>query len=72
MLTVAALTVPGRDEYLRRHLRGALHVRVTPAEIKEILMPMAFYGGMRCALKGPRIAEEEIATWTAAGGSDRR
>ncbi len=72
MLTVAALTVLGRDEYLRRHLQGALHVGITPAEIKEILMQMAFYGGMPCALRGLRIAEEEIAAWTAAGGPDRQ
>jgi 4-carboxymuconolactone decarboxylase len=68
MLTVAALTVLGRDDYLRRHLQGALHVGVTPAEIKEILMQMAFYGGMPCALKGLRIAQEEIAAWEASGG----
>jgi 4-carboxymuconolactone decarboxylase len=66
MLTVAALTVLGRDDYLRRHLQGALHVGVTPAEIKEILMQMGFYGGMPVALKALRIAEEEIAAWTKA------
>jgi len=69
MLTVAALTVLGRDDYLRRHLQGALHVGVTPAEIKEILMQMAFYGGMPCALKGLRIAQEEIAAWEASRGA---
>jgi 4-carboxymuconolactone decarboxylase len=63
MLTVAALTVLGRDDYLRRHLQGALHVGVTPAELKEILMQMAFYGGMPVALKALRIAGEEIAAW---------
>jgi 4-carboxymuconolactone decarboxylase len=61
MLTVAALTVLGKDEELRRHLQGALHVGVTPEEIKEILMQMAFYGGIPCAMKGYRIAHEEIA-----------
>ena len=66
MLTLAALTVLGRDDYLRRHLQGALHVGVTPAEIKEILMQMAFYGGIPCALKGLRIAQEEIAAWQSA------
>jgi 4-carboxymuconolactone decarboxylase len=69
MLTVAALAVLGRDDYLRRHLQGALHVGVTPDEIKEILMQMAFYGGMPCALKGLRIAQEEIAAWEREGGS---
>jgi 4-carboxymuconolactone decarboxylase len=61
MLTVAALTVLGKDDYLRRHIQGALHVGVTPLEIKEILMQMAFYGGIPCALKGLRIAQEEFA-----------
>ena len=60
MLTVAALTVLGKDDYLRRHLQGALHVGVTRDEIKEILMQMAFYGGIPCALRGLRIADEEF------------
>jgi alkylhydroperoxidase/carboxymuconolactone decarboxylase family protein YurZ len=63
MLTLAALAVLGRDDYLRRHLQGALHVGVTPDEIKEIMMQMAFYGGVPCALKGLRIAQEEIESW---------
>jgi alkylhydroperoxidase/carboxymuconolactone decarboxylase family protein YurZ len=62
MITLAALTVLGKDDYLRRHLQGALHVGVTPTEIKEILMQMAFYGGVPCALKALRIAHEEIQT----------
>jgi 4-carboxymuconolactone decarboxylase len=66
MLTVAALTVLGRDDYLRRHLQGALHVGVTPVELKEILMQMGFYDGMPVALKALRIAQEEIAAWEAA------
>lgn len=61
MIMVAALCVLGKDDYLRRHLQGALHVGVTPEEIKEILMQMAVYGGVPCALKGLRIAQEEIA-----------
>jgi len=71
MLNVAALTVLGRDDYLRRHLQGALHIGVTPVQIKEILMQMAFYGGIPCALKGLRIAQEEIAAWREAGGPAR-
>lgn len=68
MLTVAALTVLGKDDYLRRHIQGALHVGVTPEELKEILMQMAFYGGIPCALKGLRIAHEEITARGQAGG----
>ena len=69
MLTVAALTVLGRDDYLRRHLQGALHVGVTPPEIKEIVMQMASYGGIPVALKALRIAQEEITAWEAARGT---
>jgi alkylhydroperoxidase/carboxymuconolactone decarboxylase family protein YurZ len=29
MLTGAALTVLGKDDYLRRHIQGALHVGVS-------------------------------------------
>ncbi len=68
MITVAALCVLGRDDYLRRHLQGALHIGVTPEEIKEILMQMAFYGGVPCALRGLRIAQEEIAAWQGGRG----
>ena len=68
MLTVAALAVLGKDDYLRRHIQGALHVGVTPEELKEILMQMAFYGGIPCALKGLRIAHEEIAAREQARG----
>ena len=68
MLTVAALTVLGKDDYLRRHIQGALHVGVTPEELKEILMQMAFYGGIPCALKGLRIAHEEITAREQARG----
>ena len=68
MLTVAALAVLGKDDYLRRHIQGALHVGVTPEELKEILMQMAFYGGIPCALKGLRIAHEEITAREQARG----
>ncbi len=67
MITLAALTVLGRDDYLRRHLQGALHIGITATEIKEILMQMAFYGGIPCALKGLRIAEEEIKAHAKRG-----
>ncbi len=72
MITVAALCVLGKDDYLRRHLQGALHIGVTPEEIKEILMQMAFYGGVPCALRGLRIAQEEIAAWQGGPGAQRR
>lgn len=60
MITLAALTVLGKEPYLRRHIQGALHIGVTPAEIKEILMQMAFYGGIPCALGALRVADEEF------------
>jgi 4-carboxymuconolactone decarboxylase len=71
MLTIAALAVLGKDDYLRRHIQGALHVGVTPVELKEILMQMAFYGGIPCALRGLRIAQEEFAAREQAPGQSQ-
>ncbi len=62
MITLAALTVLGKETYLRRHIQGALHIGISKEEIKEILMQMAFYGGIPCALAGLRIAQEEFST----------
>lgn len=67
MITLAALTVLGKPNQVRRHVQGALHIGISPEEIKEILMQMAFYGGIPCALEALRTAQEEIAAWQKQG-----
>ncbi len=57
MLTVAALTVLGFPQSeLRDHIRGALHVGCTPAEITEIIIHMAVYAGFPAALEAIKTA----------------
>jgi 4-carboxymuconolactone decarboxylase len=57
MLTVAALTVLGFPQSeLRDHIRGALHVGCTPAEVTEIILQMAVYAGFPAALEAIKTA----------------
>jgi 4-carboxymuconolactone decarboxylase len=56
--TLAALTVLGREPQLRSHIQAALNIGLTRQEITEILMQMAFYGGLPAALNALRVARE--------------
>lgn len=60
--TVAALaalgTAPGQ---LKTHLRAALNVGCSPAELTELLMQMAVYAGFPAALNGLAAAREVFA-----------
>jgi 4-carboxymuconolactone decarboxylase len=57
MLTVAALTVLGYPQSeLRDHIRGAINVGCTHAEILEIIMQMAVYAGFPAALEAVKTA----------------
>jgi len=70
MLTVAALTAmgtaPGQLEF---HIRAALNVGVTRAEIIEIIMQMAVYASMPAAMNGVSAAKLVFA---ATGGGDKQ
>jgi 4-carboxymuconolactone decarboxylase len=57
MLTVAVLTVLGFPQSeLRDHIRGALHVGCTPAEVTEVILQMAVYAGFPAALEAIKTA----------------
>jgi 4-carboxymuconolactone decarboxylase len=57
MLTVAALTVLGYPQAeLRDHIRGALNVGCTRADILEIILQMAVYAGFPAALEAVKTA----------------
>ncbi len=58
MITLAALTVLGRENELRVHLRGALNLGIPREKIEEILMHLAHYGGWPCAVSALRVAKE--------------
>jgi len=58
MITVAALIVLGRENELRIHLRGALRVGITRAQILEMILHLAHYGGWPTAAGASRVASE--------------
>ena len=58
LITIAALTALYRPNELRMHVERGLENGVTRAEIGEIIMHMAIYGGFPVAVEGMRIARE--------------
>jgi 4-carboxymuconolactone decarboxylase len=58
LITVAALTALHRPNELRIHIGRALENGVTRAELGELIMHMAIYGGFPVAVEGMRIARE--------------
>lgn len=60
--TVAALTAMGNAApQLKVHIKAALHVGLTQAEIIEVMMQMAVYAGFPAALNGLFAAKEVFA-----------
>ncbi len=58
MITVAALTVLGREPELKIHLRGVLHVGISREMINEMMIHLAHYGGWPVGVSGWRVAKE--------------
>jgi 4-carboxymuconolactone decarboxylase len=61
MLNLAMISILNRPHELRAHLRGALTNGVTKAEISEIFLQVAIYGGVPAAVDAFRIARETFA-----------
>lgn len=66
LATVTALTVLGREQELKMHLRGALRVGVSRDEIRELMLHLAHYGGWPVAVAGLRVAAAVFAEADAA------
>jgi len=66
LVTVAALTVLGRENELRAHLQGAINQGVTREQITEVMIHLAHYGGWPVAVAGLRVAGEVFASRDAA------
>ena len=58
MITMAALTVLGRDPELKVHIRGALNIGVSRDKINEIMIHLAHYGGWPVGVNGLRLAKQ--------------
>jgi len=58
LVTVAALTVLGREPQLRTHVRVALNNGVSKDEIIELMTHLGFYGGWPASATGFNVATE--------------
>jgi 3-oxoadipate enol-lactonase/4-carboxymuconolactone decarboxylase len=72
LITIAAMVALNRSDELRLHLRAALRNRVTPGEIKEVLLQMAVYCGVPAANSAFHLAAEVLAREKAERKPRRR
>ena len=61
MLTLALLAALGHEHELALHVRAAVRVGVTPAEITEVLLHTAVYAGVPVTNRALTIAREALA-----------
>jgi alkylhydroperoxidase/carboxymuconolactone decarboxylase family protein YurZ len=57
-ITMGALMVLARGPELRTHMRGALKLGITPAELKEMIIHLSQYGGVPTAVEAIRAFNE--------------
>lgn len=58
LLTIAMMASLGHEEELKLHLRASKNTGATPADISEVLMQVAVYGGVPAANSAFRTAKE--------------
>lgn len=61
MITMAAVMALGRGAELRVHMRGALNLGITEAEIKEMIFHLSQYSGVPTAVEAIRAFKEVTA-----------
>jgi 4-carboxymuconolactone decarboxylase len=61
LVTVAVIAALGRERQLRLHLRGALNVGLTRAELAETFLHLAYYAGYPAGFTALTIASEVFA-----------
>ncbi len=69
LLNLAMLAVLNRPNELKAHVRGALRNGVSRVEIREVLLHVAIYGGVPCAVDSFRVAREALMEYEQATGS---
>jgi 4-carboxymuconolactone decarboxylase len=58
LITLAALTVLGRENELKTHLRGAKNLGFPREKVEEIMLHLAHYGGWPTGVAGLRCVDE--------------
>ena len=61
LITVASLITGGNTEQLRSHLQRAKDNGVTEAELKEVIIHLAFYAGWPKAMSAITVAKQVFA-----------
>ena len=56
-ITLAVLAALGHDDELAMHVRAALRIGLTPAQIKEVFLQVAVYAGVPAANTAFRVAQ---------------
>lgn len=60
LVTIAALTVLGREDELKLHIHGGLNVGCSPEEISEVIFQMGIYGGFPATNLGLKALREVL------------
>ena len=55
---LSALSLVGTENALRNHVRGALRIGLTEAQVNELFFHLTFYTGVSIARKGKAIAQQ--------------
>ncbi len=71
LCTISALTVLGRINNLKIHIRGAIGNGATREEIVEVILHMTIYGGFPDAWDGLAAAKEVFAELDAFNPSEK-
>ncbi len=61
MITIAALTVLGRENELKTHLQGAKNLGFSREKVEEMMLHLAHYGGWPTGVAGLRKVAEVYA-----------
>jgi 4-carboxymuconolactone decarboxylase len=62
MITIAALTVLGRENELKTHLHGAKNLGISREKVEEMMLHLAHYGGWPTGVAGLRKVVEVYGT----------
>ncbi len=61
LATVAALVALNNPHELKIHLKGALNIGWTRAELREVFLQLGYYAGMPAALDAMRLLDDVAA-----------
>ena len=71
LLNLGMISILNRGHELKAHVRGALNNGLSRDEIREILLQVAIYGGVPCAVDSFRLANEAFAEIDAEAPSTK-